>query len=549
MILFAMRARGIYNSVKKRPIRYLVGFGFLALVYWGILALTRRGVAFIDGYPAIGAVADAVMQRSLESLFIVLVLGVAFSVLTTAITTLYSSVDLPFLLSLPTPAVNVFHLKVTETYLSAALLPALFTVPVLVGLGLEREAPFVYYPIAVFALLSLYAIPVALGSFVALVLMRIAPAGKVKEVATALSVFFAAALIFGLRSLRPEQLAAMNPEEFEGLMRRFASLEVSWLPTSWTSQAVWAALEGGVSAGAFLLALMSLLLLLLTARLATFAYREGWIRALDSAQPKLDPVPRKPAFWERALHRFGRRGSVIVKDNHLLIRDPTQWSQLLVLVALAGVYLVSVGSFDVEIQRFKDAIGTMNLAFLSFMLSGIGIRMAYPMVSLEAEGFWILKTSPLSSRDIVLTKFWNALPVMLLMGVGLGIATALLINVSPALALAAPLAGFCSAFVITGLGVGLGAAFPRFNASNPSEIPLSPGGLLYMSFSLLFAVTMTGLLALPAWRAFQQPGSYFWLEPQTWVFIMLVLSLTALATALPLWFGSAKLSRFEVGDE
>ena len=549
MILFAMRTRGIVNSMRKRPIRYLVGFAFLALVFWGILALTRRGVAFIDSYPAIGAVANAVMQRSLESLFIILVLGVAFSVLTTAITTLYSSADLPFLLSLPTAAVKVFYLKVTETYLSAALLPALFTVPVLVGLGLERSAPLVYYPIAVFALLALYAIPVALGSFIALVLMRIAPAGKVKEVATALSVLFAAALIFGLRSLRPEQLAAMNPEEFEGLMRRFASLEVSWLPTNWTSQAIWAALEGRVSAGAILLALFAFMLLFLIARLASFAYREGWIRALDSSQPRLDPVARKPAFWEQALYRFGRRGSVVVKDNRLLIRDPTQWSQLLVLLALAGVYLVSVGSFDVELQRFKDAIGTMNLAFLSFMLAGVGIRMAYPMVSLEAEGFWILKTSPLSSRDIVLIKFWNALPIMLIMGLGLGIATAVLINVSPSLAFAAPIAGFCSAFVITGLGVGLGAAFPRFNASNPSEIPLSPGGLLYMSFSLLFAVFMTVLLAFPAWRAFQRPFTPFWLEPETWIFLLLVISLTALATALPLWFGSARLSRFEVGDE
>ena len=41
--------------------------------------------------------------------------------------------------------------------------------------------------------------------------MRIAPAGKVKEVATALSVIFAAALILGLRALRPEQLTALNP--------------------------------------------------------------------------------------------------------------------------------------------------------------------------------------------------------------------------------------------------------------------------------------------------------------------------------------------------
>ena len=480
MILFAMRLRGVWNSVRRRPARYIVGLFFLALVYWGTLVLTQKGVAFIDSYPAIGSIADAVMQRSLEGLFAVLALGVAFSVLTTAVTTLYSSNDLAFLLSLPTPAVNVFYLKVAETYLNAALLPAIFTVPVLVGLGVERGAPPIYYLLSVVVLLSLYAVPVALGCFLALLLMRVAPAGRVKEVATAASVFFAAALVFGLRALRPEQLAALSPEEFELLLRRFAELNVGWLPTTWASSAVWGGLSGEVTVGAALVALLSLVLLLIIARMAAFAYREGWIRALDAGAPRLDPRVKKTPWWERAAYRWGRGGSIVVKDNRLLIRDPTQWSQLLVLVALAGVYLVSVNSFDVDIQRFKDAIGTMNLAFLSFILAGVGIRMTYPMVSLEAEGFWLLRTSSLSSWQIVTIKFWNALPLMLLMGAGLGIATALLIDVSPTLAVAAPIAGICSSFVITGLGVGLGAAFPRFDATNPAEIPLSPGGLLYM---------------------------------------------------------------------
>ena len=548
MTLFIMRLRGATNSVTKRPLRYALGLGFLALVFWGILWLTRRAVGFVDSYPAVGTIADAVMQRSLEGLFAILALGVAFSVLTTAVTTLYASEDLPFLLSLPTPAVNVFYLKVFETYLNAALLPALFTVPILVGLGLERSAPPSYYLIAVLSLLALYAIPVALGCAVALLLMRMAPAGRVKEVATAASVFFAAALIFGLRALRPEQLAALSPEEFELVLQRFARLEVGWLPTSWTTDAVWGALSGRVTYGAWLIAAFSLVLLLSVAWGAAFAYREGWIRSLDAGRPRLDPTQKPVPFWERQLYKLGRGGSVIVKDNRLLLRDPTQWSQLLVLVALAGVYLVSVNSFDVDVQRFKDAVGTMNLAFLSFVLAGIGIRMTYPMVSLEAEGFWLLRTSALSSAQIVRYKFWNALPLMLLLGLGLGVATALLIEVSATLALAAPIAGVCSAFVITGLGVGLGAAYPRFDATSPAEIPLSPGGLIYMTLSLMFAVALTALFAYPAWRALQNPAQVFWLEPAGLLLLAAIVALTALATFLPLWFGSYRLSRYEPGD-
>lgn len=557
MNLFEMRLRGVINSTKRYPSRYVVGLAFLALVYWGILALVKRGVHFLYTYPAVGNVADAIMQRSLEALFVVLTLGVAFSVLTIAITTLYSSIDLPFLLSLPVNPVRVFYLKVTETYLSAAFLPALFTVPILVGIGLERNANISFYLISILAILTLYGIPVAIGSFIALLLVRIAPAGKVKEVATGLSVVFAAALILGLRVLRPEQLTALTPEEFDRLLQQFASFEIGWLPTSWAAKAVWGALSGQLAPGLYALAALSLLLLFFVARLAAFAYREGWIRSLDAGSPRLDPTPRGASMWEKFMYQFGRGSSILVKDTRLLLRDPSQWSQLLVLVALAGVYLVSMNSFDVELQQFKDAVGTMNLAFLAFMLSGVGIRMAYPMVSLEGEGFWLLRTSNLSSRQIVLIKFWHALPIMLFMGIGLGIATALMIDVSPTLAWAAPMAGLSASLVITGLGVGLGAAFPRFDANNPAEIPLSPGGLLYMTFSLLFAGIMTVLLAYPAWFSLGSPtnvlgirstDAVLWLQPQGLRFLALVVAVTALATALPLWFGSYRLSRYEPGD-
>lgn len=549
-MLFAMRLRGAMNSVIRHPERYMVGFGFLALVYWGMFTITRQGVRFLNNYDvAIDLnVTDAIAQRSLEGLFLILMLGVAFSVLTTAITTLYSSEDLPFLLSLPVSAARVFYLKVAETYLNAALLPAVFTLPVLIGIGLENSAPFAYYPIAVAALLTLYAIPVTLGSFVALILMRISPAGRVKELATALSVILAAGLIFALRALRPEQVADMTPEEFRNFLSQFASFEIGWLPSSWASQAVWGALDGDITVGAYALAIISLMLLWSIARLAAFAYREGWIRSLESGQPKLDPTVKPTPAWERFAYRFGKGAGVAVKDTRLLLRDPTQWSQLLVLIALAGVYLVSTSSVDVTLQQFRDVLGTMNVAFLGFLLAGVGVRIAYPAVSMEGEGFWMLRTGPMGSFNIVMTKFWHALPIMVILGTGLGYVAARLIDVSPTLAFVSPIAGLSSAIVVTGLGVGLGAAFPRFDATNPSEIPLSPGGLLYMTLALGYATIMTVLLAYPAWITLRRPWLFYWRQPEGLWLLAAIALLTLFVTVLPLLFGSRRLALYEPGS-
>lgn len=547
MTLLAMRLTGVRNAVRGAPGRHLAGLGLLAALFWGVLALARRGVAFLDAYPAIGTVADAVVRRSLEGLFLTLMLGVAFSVLTTAVTTLYASDDLPLLLSLPVPAERVFALKVAETYLGAALLPAVFTLPVVLGLGLERSAPLVYYPLATAAVLALFALPVALGCLLALGLMRVAPAGRVKEAATALSVLLAAGLILSLRALRPEQLAALSPEEFELLLARFADFDLAWLPSAWASSAVWEALEGRAPlAGAVLLG-VALFLLWGTGRLAATAYRAGWMRSLDGGRGRRDVSLRPPAAWERALDRFGPAGAVVAKDLRLLLRDPTQWSQLLVLVAMAGVYLVSTASIDVPIQRFRDALGTMNLAFLAFLLAGVGVRTAFPVVSMEGEGLWLLRTGPLPARAVVLAKFGHALPAMLLLGGGIGLAAARMLDLSPTLAWASPIGGAGAAMAVTGLGVGLGAAFPRFDAPNPAEVPLSPGGVLYMTLATAYAVAMAALLAAPAWQALRRPDELAWGTPLGAAVLAAFAALTAATTLLPLWLGWRALERYEPG--
>ena len=549
MGLAAMRLRGAVNGLRRRPFRAVVGTALLALVYWGMHGLTVRGLRFLAGYPDIGTIEEAVVRRSLEGLLAVLMVAVAFSVLTGAIGTLYGSVDLPFLLSQPVPAYRVFALKVAETYASSALLPAVFTVPVLVALGGERHAPFAYYPVALLALTSLYALPVALGALLALVLMRVSPAGKAREVATAASVVAAAGLVFGLRALRPEQLQAMTPEEFEQLLGAFAALEIGWLPSAWAAHAVWQGLAGRFSAGATVLVALALLALGGLALLAARAYAAGWYRSEgDTAwAPGRRRSAERPPRWERALGPLG--GGIVVKDLRLLLRDPSQWSQLLVLAALAGVYFISTASLPVGIQRFRDVIGAMNVAFLAFLLAGVGVRLAFPLVSLEGEAVWLLRTAPVRAWRVVFAKFLGALPPMLALGVGLGAAVANRLELSPALAVAAPLAGGLAAFATAGLGVGLGAAFPRFDSVNPHEVAVSSGGLLYMALSLAYAAVSTLLFAYPSWRALVGGRAAFsWTAPDGLLVLAALVVVCGLFTLVPLLLGSRRLSRWEPNE-
>jgi hypothetical protein len=85
------------------------------------------------------------------------------------------------------------------------------------------------------------------------------------------------------------------------------------------------------------------------------------------------------------------------KDLLIFLRDPAQWSQLLILV---GVLAVSGWGFRAAADQASLAELAKVLPYASVVLFGVGswvgtlitaaacARLVFPMVSLEGQGFW-----------------------------------------------------------------------------------------------------------------------------------------------------------------
>ncbi|UBV43159.1 hypothetical protein LAJ19_02750 [Deinococcus taeanensis] len=498
-----------------------------------------------------GEIGLNVFARVLEIGLITLSSGVTFSATTAAISTLYLSDDLNFLLAQPLSTVRVFALKVTETFLNAALVPLLLTLPLLVTVGVYFRAPGWAYPVMAAAALLVFAAPVGLGALLAVGLMRFAPVGRVREVSTALGVLISAGLVYAIRALRPEVLVQklQDPTKVEALLRDFAGPGNPLLPPAWAAQGIWQAAHGELARPLLPLALLTGALLTAATLLAARAYQEGWARALDSSTPRLDPRPRRAGPAERRLARLGAGGALASKDLRVTFRDPTQWSQLLVVVALAGVYLVSVRAVPIPVPQFRGILGYIQLAFQGFIISGVAVRLAFPSVSTEGRAYWLLRTAPIEPRQIVLSKFLGVLPVTVTLGLVMGLASARAMDLGPTLVLLSALVSLSNAFVITALGVGLGAAAPKFDADNPAEIGVSPGGLAFMGLSLAYSVLCLLLLARPAAASVLRPDLYpgysVLSTPEGALGLVGLGLVTALGTALSLRAGWQRLDRLE----
>lgn len=290
MTLTRLRVHGALRSLTARPVWLATAAIMLGGVLYGGYRLVRNGVEWLYAYPLIDTIAPAVVQRSLEGFFLILMAAVLFSVLVASIGTLYGSDDLELLLAQPVSSARIFTMKVGELFLNAAGLPFAFTLPVIAGVGVALDAHPLYYPVSVLAAAALYALPVTIGALLALLLVRVSPAGRVREVATAVSVSTAALALLGLRALRPEQLTRLSAEDgeaFERFLGSFARLEIGWLPPAWATNASWAATDGHLHPALLALLAVGAAGLITAGLLAHLAYARGWVRSLDTA-----PAPR-----------------------------------------------------------------------------------------------------------------------------------------------------------------------------------------------------------------------------------------------------------------
>jgi ABC-2 type transport system permease protein len=202
-----------------------------------------------------------------------------------------------------------------------------------------------------------------------------------------------------------------------------------------------------------------------------------------------------------------------VKDLKVFLRDTTQWSQLLLLLALVLVYLYNFRILDLDRIPYmsglvKNAYAFVNLAMASFVLAAVAVRFVFPAVSAEGSSFWIVRTAPISMRLFLWSKFWTGLLPVLVLAEGLTIVSNQFLGVDPFLKVMSAVAVFFMTFALVALAAGMGAQFPRFGAENVTQVAGSYGGLSFMILAVLFILVEIGLLAWPSsiylWHQFQE---------------------------------------------
>jgi len=454
----------------------------------------------LEDYAELG---DFLLRMGLSWLFLTFLSFLAFSGVVTALSTFFLADDLRLLLVAPVASRRLFHARFLRTVVQASWMVAIFLVPVLLGIGRAKCAGPGFYITALLTVIPFSVIPVAAGTAATLVLVNTFPAKRARDILMLMGLLFGASLVIVLRFIRPEQL--LKVESLPDLTDFFATLQspiTPLLPSFWAGETLFASLQGGRdllhAAALWTTALGSVVLLRASSERWHFA---GYSRSQEAPKIRFTRF-RSLDVVARVLPVSTVKRQLLMKDLKIFLRDVSQWSQLLLLLALVLLYLYNFRVLDLSRIPYmsgflKNIYAFVNLGMAGFVMATVAVRFAFPAVSAEGASFWIVRTSPITLRDFLWSKFWIAFVPVLLLTELLTIAANGFLGVDPFLKVISAVAIVVMTFALVGLAVGLGARYPRFGA-DPSQVAGSYGGVMFMMQAVMFVIVMLCLIGWPA---------------------------------------------------
>lgn len=539
--------RNVKREAEKQSSFKVAFIAAFVIVFEGVLFLIfNEGLEFLH---RLGGVGIMLIYRLFAITFLGLSIMLIISSVITTYATMYRSGEIPFLLVSPFSTAQVVLYKFFEACTLSSWAFFFIIVPFVVAFAIQAHLSPLFALWTFLFSLPLVVLCSAIGSVITMVYIRWAPAGRfLKIIGIVLAIVAVGAIWYAAREAK--QAEDPNGLVLTRLIPGLKLAEYRLLPSWWMTEGIISLTRNQWGRG-FMLLLMTTLNMFAVVMIVEAAgkrvFYQGWQRVTSASSITNRCKPLMP-WLDRAL-RFlpDDARAMIVKDTRMFLRDPLQWSQVLIFLGLLGLYFASLRSFRYHElpDNWRMFIAFLNIFSMSTVLCSLASRFSYPQISLEGQGFWILGLAPTTMKRVLLTKFSLALVCTLAVSVPLMYLSTGMLNVDIALKRVAIALSVAVSLGITGMSTGLGAAFLDLKQRNPAAIVSGFGGTLNLVLSLGFMIAVLFPFAAVFYlQLLDRIGEGTVRHAMQLLYVWLVVA-TAAATAIPMLAGWRNLMRRE----
>jgi ABC-2 type transport system permease protein len=505
--LLQPRTLAARNVARAHPRRIVLLTVAIALLWVGVLATSIHLVRYFHTIADFG---PALTQRLLILIFGVFLGILVLSATIAALQTFYLASDVALLLATPVGFRRLHHARFVETLVASSWMVLIFGLPVFLAYGWVYDASPLYYGGLAAVLATFVVIPTAIGVLVATLLVLVFPARGARDTLAIGVGLLVAAAVMMVRMLDPERLAhESGMMGFAGFLAGFGATGSPYWPTTWAAETLvplLGAREGEPGFNLALLASTAAMLVAVSATIVERVYLKAWSKA-QVGRVRAGEAERPLGLWlDRLAAPLPRLARLLaVKDLTVFIRDASQWSQLLLLGAVVAIYVYNFRALPIDgdgflAERMRAMAIVLNLGLGAFVTTAVAVRFVFPMVSLEGNAWWVLRTAPVPLERIWWTKFWMGFAPLAVFSVCLVVLTNRILSVPavPAAIIAALLVGLVAAIVAMGLA--FGAAHPKLDTGNAAQIATGFGAMVYMAACLGLTFVVVAIASWPIGR-------------------------------------------------
>jgi ABC-2 type transport system permease protein len=539
-LLIRVRLACIINVVRDQLRRSAWVAAGLALLGASLFASVLAGFLFLFHLASSLQLLQETGYQVFYFLFLFLLAG---STPFVASTLLHSS-DYSLLFSAPIPARSVILAKLVDATVTNSLQFMVLGVPALVACAAALDVDVAGWLLLPILIALFVLIPALLTAFGLLLLLAMVGVARLRSAVTALNAVMAAVACITIVLESPHLPVRPGVDLLASSAGNVArsSPAAHMLPCAWFVDALAAmSNQHGAGSGEAITAVAKILALVVTLSALCLGLGGRLISAANLADESGLGGVSGDSSRSTALVA-GPAGALLAKDWRYLKRDSILLSQLgmpLILFTVPFILTVQDPSRKTYGETFYFASAIIGV--ILFMQTSI---LSLSSIGLESRAFWIVMTSPIGARALLQSKFLLSTIFSGAVGVTLTLIAAVLFGASVAAALIQ--AGFVivSAAALSGLGVGLAAAFPRFVYENPAH-RVSTWALILGFFATTGYMMLSGILFAVAWMVATNlpgdngPGIAYGGAT------LLYLALSGCAALIPLTLGAHRIESYQ----
>jgi ABC-2 type transport system permease protein len=427
--------------------------------------------------------------------------------------TLYRSSEVSFLLTKPVSFTTIFILKFFDNFFYSSTTLFVIAFMALYGYGSYFGYPwYLFIGVMVFVLIPFMFLSACLAVLILMAIMKLAGRIGFRKVMVGLFALYFFFIYLFFDSSNPitlvEKLNRFYPN-VDAYLAHLAPAYLQYLPNQWVAQIFYYIARGetmkAVPYAGILLSVTSAAFALLLFAANRFYYR-SWLVSLDvqSASQKIYDPAHKHFMDFRSRSLFPSQIEVLLKKElFTFLREASQWIHFVVMIVLTGLFAISVSKINLNLHIMDVQMLTYVVMFVfgGFMISSLALRFVFPMIGLEGQTFWALKSSPMKESRILFIKFILGFVMVLPIAEYIAIASNIpFISKSELHSIILWFGVFNSfwiSFTMVSFNLGFGGFFANYRERNPIRAASTQGATLTFLATLLYLIVIVVIILVP----------------------------------------------------